>query len=109
MRKGFDGGGSEHDAIINSKGDTYWKIQFLEIPRGNYYINYRTGIRVEDTHDQNVLVVKEATDGDLPVLAYIDPFIVLDDRSKMRRLAEQAGDNAKFSITDPNAFKQKIP
>lgn len=61
------------------------KLGYENIPKTDDYINRQTGIRVEDLHDENVLV------GDDGLLYVIDPVIYLDDEGKMRRL--QSGDS----------------
>ncbi|MEM4247921.1 MAG: hypothetical protein QXH80_01525 [Candidatus Nanoarchaeia archaeon] len=56
-----------------------------------YFIHESTGIIIEDTHPANVVVI-----GKSPLrLAFIDPFIVLDIESKMRRLAERKREQKK--------------
>jgi len=48
---------------------------------GDDYYNEETGVRVEDLHDENVLVAPDGT------LRIVDPVIYLDDAGKKKRLA----------------------
>lgn len=54
---------------------------FAQIALTDDYYNEKTGIRVEDLHDENVLISPE---GDMYI---VDPLIYLDDEGKKHRLA----------------------
>lgn len=56
------------------------KLGYRYVPTDNY-VNDEAGIRVEDLHDENVLVSPE---GDLYI---IDPIVYLTDEGKRKRLA----------------------
>jgi len=56
-------------------------IGFQHIANTDDYHNPISGIRVEDLHDENVLVSAE---GDLYI---VDPVVYLDDEGKRHRLA----------------------
>lgn len=56
-------------------------IGFENIPNTDDYVNHATGIKVEDLHDENVLMSPE---GDMYI---VDPVIYLTDEGKRGRLA----------------------
>lgn len=71
-----DRGASREEVLNHMK-----TLGFENIPNTDDYINHQTGIRVEDLHDENVLV---SPDGDLYI---VDPVIYLTDDGKKGRLA----------------------
>ena len=56
-------------------------LGFVRVGDSDDYYNEQTGIRVEDMHDENVLLGKDG------VIYVVDPVVYLDDRGKQRRLA----------------------
>lgn len=64
------------------------KLGYENIPNTHDYINKVTGIRVEDLHDENVLI------GPGNMLYVVDPVIFLDEDGKMDRLT--ANDPLEF-------------
>lgn len=59
------------------------KLGYENIPNSDDYINREKGVRIEDLHDENVLIGKDG------LLYVVDPVIYLDDDGKMNRITSQ--------------------
>jgi hypothetical protein len=72
--------GAEPDEVERYMGDR----GFIRQGKTNDYVDTGTGVRVEDLHDQNVVVTKEGN------LAFIDAAPYMDPTSKMARMRAAA-------------------
>lgn len=70
--------GASRDVVMNHMK----RLGYDNIPNTDDYINRQNNIKIEDLHDENVLV------GDDGLLYVIDPVIFLDEDGKMQRISQ---------------------